>query len=358
MQDLEYQLGATTTEYLNVQVTFRHSGFPHAETTLSTTGIARISTTAETYATAVIERHDSCSLWSRLPGPQDNPLFSIVGYNWGFDAANDVMRHIQASQSALPRAAYSANRGTNLSLTREPWQQIRGRIDSRRITRTAPLPSQVPLIPVRQASLGWSTPPASGEQQQRSSSGYATGTDSDDGSDTAGDYDSDPARRIWREMRRQSKRPRTVPKTRIGTSTARCMDTNPGNEEAAGSSSFPASSSSSIQSALPLMSTNVIGTGAGKRRTPHEHSTPAGPSRARKVPSQLAQGDGEPAGSSTTRQVDDILIPVTRLDRRRTAEDEQPAKKRRVSGYSLGAKTSNSSGIGKETSRWNWGGWW
>ncbi|KAK3379947.1 hypothetical protein B0T24DRAFT_176105 [Lasiosphaeria ovina] len=83
IKDLEYQLGSTTVEYLQVRVTYRHSGFPqqHGPPSLYNTAVDRVvgvQTTMETTAVAVIKRHNSSSPWSPRSAPQPNPLFEII----------------------------------------------------------------------------------------------------------------------------------------------------------------------------------------------------------------------------------------------------------------------------------------
>ncbi|RKU46813.1 hypothetical protein DL546_007586 [Coniochaeta pulveracea] len=91
---LELTLGTTTTEYLSLQLTYRHSAFPER-----TTNTDRTQTSLTTTCTAMIKRHNPSSPWSpclsqsRTP-KQPNAIFEIISSHWGPDAAADLSRKI------------------------------------------------------------------------------------------------------------------------------------------------------------------------------------------------------------------------------------------------------------------------
>ena len=96
MEDLEHHLSGTTTEYLRVRVTYRHSAFPQtqaparAPATMAMAdgipplaqegGVANVQTTLQTTAVATVKRHDFASPWSphAYTPPQPDELFEIV----------------------------------------------------------------------------------------------------------------------------------------------------------------------------------------------------------------------------------------------------------------------------------------
>ncbi|KAK3294826.1 uncharacterized protein B0H64DRAFT_443860 [Chaetomium fimeti] len=112
IEDLEHELGGTVTEYLQVRVTYCHSGFPQRHkqitATVNTTasdGIASIQTTIQTTATATIKRHNSTSPWSPPPcTPRPNPLFEVIASHWGAENAHAVMQRVIRSRAAASSA--------------------------------------------------------------------------------------------------------------------------------------------------------------------------------------------------------------------------------------------------------------
>ncbi len=185
MEDLEYQLGSTLTEYLQVRVAYRHSGFPQHPTATLGRGVAGVCTTMETCATAIIKRHNSSSPWSPRPAPQPNPLFEIIASHWGPAAANDVMQRILASRSNPRKPAHLYWKP---KVRHNATSTDAGNAGSGETVKPAPPTRVAPPVPRRQASLQRplaAETPSSGEIENP-------------------DRDSDPARKIWTEMRRTS----------------------------------------------------------------------------------------------------------------------------------------------------------
>ncbi|KAK4463692.1 hypothetical protein QBC42DRAFT_222120 [Cladorrhinum samala] len=126
MEDLEYHLGSTMTEYLQVRMTYRHSGFPQQGIRTATTptqtaahdGVASTQTTIQTTAVAIIKRHNSSSPWSPRPRvhPQPNPLFEIIASHWGVQTASKVMQRILHSRMKAPRRPGTMSPPPHLSM--------------------------------------------------------------------------------------------------------------------------------------------------------------------------------------------------------------------------------------------------
>ncbi|KAI0022684.1 hypothetical protein F4780DRAFT_162040 [Xylariomycetidae sp. FL0641] len=166
--DLEYQLGNVTTDYLRVRVKYCHSGFPATKSTTQADGISTCQTRLETIATGAIRRSSSTSAWSPRPGPAASALLDIMASHWGPVRANEVF-HKVITQKPSPRKRKSAG---HVGLISSLYKDSAALPPPR--TGTAPLVQ----VPQRRASL------------QRSSSPEEPG--------------SDPARKIWTEMRRTS----------------------------------------------------------------------------------------------------------------------------------------------------------
>ncbi|KAL2175670.1 uncharacterized protein P884DRAFT_301418 [Thermothelomyces heterothallicus CBS 202.75] len=112
IEDLEVELGGTVTEYLEIRVAYRHSGYPQRRNKLTSVpssspgpdGLSGIRTTIQTTATASIRRHNSASPWSPLPcTPRPNRLFEVVASHWGADKAHAVMQRVIRSRWIQPR---------------------------------------------------------------------------------------------------------------------------------------------------------------------------------------------------------------------------------------------------------------
>ncbi|KAK1766872.1 hypothetical protein QBC33DRAFT_91945 [Phialemonium atrogriseum] len=316
MRDLECQLGDTTTEYLSIQVTFCHSGFPQVDRLLSSAGVTRIHTRVETRAVAVIKRHNTSSLWSPRPVPQTNPLFAIIASNWGADAANDVMHRIHTSRST-PRKAANADR-----LPESGHVSPLGTDES--IKPTVPWPG--PPVPVRKTSLQ-RCPMALG-REKRSATPEVVITDTDD------DADSDPARKIWSEMRRLSTRGKPTRHVR------------------------PRGGGLPSLTAFPSLTT------MGTRRKSGKHvglvsATHA--TREAETTQRVGIREQTPVNKETVETSRERVPTATGMPLDGMAADGQSGGKGQSRGYSLMSRANNgstSSRKEKETSRWGWGVWW
>lgn len=102
IEDLEYHLGSTKLDYLQVLIRYQHSGFSQRAWLPRTTtidGIMSLKTMVETTAIAAIKLQGSSSLWSPRDALQPNPLFEIIASHWGAETTSDVIRRILSSRS-------------------------------------------------------------------------------------------------------------------------------------------------------------------------------------------------------------------------------------------------------------------
>ncbi|RYP52401.1 hypothetical protein DL768_002432 [Monosporascus sp. mg162] len=167
--DLEFQLGSVKTEYIQVRLSYCHSGFPMLEDVSTTSGISSRRSRLETTAVGVIKRHSATSIWSPRPTPASNALFPIIASHWGPGRAHDVMNKIMPRRPSPRRIPKSNSRSTTNVGGSENSSQTPVRTDK-----------GVPVrVPQRKASLG---------KQQQSTPDNAV----------------DPARKIWMEIRRKT----------------------------------------------------------------------------------------------------------------------------------------------------------
>ncbi|GAB1318941.1 hypothetical protein MFIFM68171_09151 [Madurella fahalii] len=170
MEDLEYRLSGATTEYLEIRVTYRHSGFPQerARTTAGADAlppldsVASVQTTIQTTAVATIKRHDFASPWSRhVRAPQLNELFEIVASHWGIKRACEVMQRVTSSRPISSRKTSALSPPAILeyspaSVASEERRGERGSNKLERLLNPNNLEATIrpsPPIPKRRASL-------------------------------------------------------------------------------------------------------------------------------------------------------------------------------------------------------------
>ncbi|KAM0810451.1 hypothetical protein AB5N19_10800 [Seiridium cardinale] len=99
--DLEYQLGDTKTNFMEVTLSYSHSGFPQ--------------TRLETTVVGTVKRHNPASVWSPSQPLISNDLSPLIEAHWGPRKAYHIMEHI----SKLRRASdsrKSAMKRWNLNL--------------------------------------------------------------------------------------------------------------------------------------------------------------------------------------------------------------------------------------------------
>ncbi|KAK4450084.1 hypothetical protein QBC34DRAFT_81525 [Podospora aff. communis PSN243] len=221
IQDLEHALGTTTTEYLHIRITYRHSGFPtqapapdsvpgdSESNPASSTDTMSIDTKLETVARATIKRYNSASPWSMQPAQLENPpLYEIIAAHWGADSARQIMHRITSHSRPLPPLPRNPHPFTHGRRT--PTPTIAERISEETVRSPDHLPAPPPTrappsIPKRQTSLNrTSIPQYDGIKAPQDQE--APNTFSSDSASSIEDYDSetDPARKIWTQMRRAS----------------------------------------------------------------------------------------------------------------------------------------------------------
>ncbi|KAK6853222.1 hypothetical protein PG995_010034 [Apiospora arundinis] len=201
MADLEHHLGNVQTEYIDVRLSYSHSGFPTSFSD-GDGGVSRSRTRLETRASGVITRNNPMSAWSPRPtpcSPLSPTLFAIIAAHWGPIRANDIVHRIIASRSTprkvamttattpantttpvvTPRGFHHRRAGTDAQGSEETVRAAASTVPER--TATAP-PLQVPR---RQTSL----------LRKEAASPESTR----DGGEALG-----KARKIWTAMRRTS----------------------------------------------------------------------------------------------------------------------------------------------------------
>ncbi|KAK8090796.1 hypothetical protein PG994_000301 [Apiospora phragmitis] len=171
MADLEYHLGNVQTEYIEVRLSYSHSGFPTfndiggAGTAVAIEGVSQSRTHLETRVTGVITRNNPMSAWSPRPtpcAPVSNTLFAIIAAHWGPIRANDIMHRIIASRSTPRKVAVTTATSTATTTPKSPLRHRRAGTDiqgSDETVRAAAVPPErtataPPLrVPRRQTSL-------------------------------------------------------------------------------------------------------------------------------------------------------------------------------------------------------------
>jgi len=200
--ELETDLGDTITTYLTVRVTYKHSGFPnHKNPSINTEGISSHTTRLQTEATAVIRRHNSQSAWSprtsqSLPNPLEaNPLIKLIETHFTTEKAREAIKRIADDRRPIPLAKrFQHLPGSSEETVKPPKSSIEARID-------AAIPSTLNSpISAKAGTIALSGPFARLPRAHLPNESPSE--------------DIDPARRIWTEMRRNSRggrprRPRT-----------------------------------------------------------------------------------------------------------------------------------------------------
>ncbi len=101
MENLELQLGSTSQEYMQIQLTYSHSGFPKCDARKDLSSAdgdcVEVRTSIETTVTALVMQQHFSSLWSPAPAPASSPLVDIVAKHWGSSAAKEMAKRISTS---------------------------------------------------------------------------------------------------------------------------------------------------------------------------------------------------------------------------------------------------------------------
>ncbi|KAI1503927.1 hypothetical protein F5X99DRAFT_80420 [Biscogniauxia marginata] len=191
--DLEHQLGSFEVEYLQVRVSYSHSGFPSFKEVSLEDNVSSCQTRLESTATGVIKRHNSRSTWSPRPTPTPNTLFSIIASHWGPIRAKEMLHTIMAQRTTTPHRTatlsgpHNSRNSSNNSRpgTASPGGTVILSSPPRPMTAIGARSCQSVRVPRRRTSLQKHTsPPIMSHQEE--------------------EQDIDPARKIWMEMRRTS----------------------------------------------------------------------------------------------------------------------------------------------------------
>jgi len=186
MADLETQLGDSLYPYLTVRLAYKHSGFRnHKSSSLISAGMSSHTTRLQTEATAVINRHDPDSVWSprasrTINTPSEaNRLVELVQTHYSPKKARDVLRKLSNERNPASISTRFANTaGSSSEETAKPFNHtISDRIDS--------------VIPLSLVDGKWTD-----------SKGNTVGPLA---RLPAATEEVDPARKIWTQMRRNSR---------------------------------------------------------------------------------------------------------------------------------------------------------
>ena len=196
MADLENHLGGAITSYLNVRLTYKHSGFlnyTRAAVDLEC-GTSSHTTNLQTEASAFIKRHNLESAWSprtsrEMNGPLEvNPLIKLIEMRLPSDKARDAIRRLADDREPIPNArrlqnSSDAARGTGNTVKVSVGSYIAAHTDS---TVSAKLPTTQSDILQSTAAEAQTSEPSVRNVLKKAA-------------------EVDPARRIWTQMRKNSR---------------------------------------------------------------------------------------------------------------------------------------------------------
>lgn len=193
MTELENDLGHTSTPFLTVRLTYRHSGFPQLRgISLSSQGLSSHSTSIRTEATAVINRHNPQSAWSpRTSQTMDtpllaNPVIDLIETHLPPDQAREALGRLATERAFIPLARRFQHLGGSSEETIKP----------NLVAKSMPSLSTSPIQAMSRMSdftnhVKTTSSPLIAMALAHTSRGNAES--------------SDPARKIWTEMRRDSR---------------------------------------------------------------------------------------------------------------------------------------------------------
>lgn len=193
---LETDLGDTMNPYLTVRVRYQHSGFPnHNNPSVNTEGLSSYVTLMQTEATAVIRRHNSHFAWSPRPSQTMadplalNPLVKLIEKHFPPDRARESLKRLSDERVPIPMAKRLQQHlpGSSEETVKPVKSSFAAKIDSAFAT---PLLSPTSAT-VSSATLSgpFARLPQARLLKERASS----------------EAEVDPARKIWTEMRRNSR---------------------------------------------------------------------------------------------------------------------------------------------------------
>jgi hypothetical protein len=192
---LETDLGDNMSPYLIVRATYQHSGIPNYKNfSVNTEGLGSQFTRLQTEATAVIRRHNSQSAWSPRTSQTiisplaQNPLVKLIETHFPSDRARESLKRIADERAQtlmakrfqplhLPGSSEETVKPVKSSFAAAIDSAFASPIASRASATVSPATLSGPFARLPQAHLS----------KERSSS------------------EVDPARKIWTEMRRNSR---------------------------------------------------------------------------------------------------------------------------------------------------------
>lgn len=197
---LENDLGDALTSYLTVELTYKHSAFANIKNpAITVAGMSSHITRLHTEATAVVKRHNPFSAWSPRTSqtincqPEISPLINLVDTYLPQERAREVLRKLGGERAPIPFARRFREVGGSSEETVKP--QPRTSTIASRVEPTHPPPVIQSTI-----SKGGMAPPIStgpaGPFARLVAAHLPAPRDAPE---------TDPARRIWTEMRRTSR---------------------------------------------------------------------------------------------------------------------------------------------------------
>ena len=197
MADLENHLGGAITSYLTIRLTYKHSGFlNYKRTTIDWKGgLSAHTTKLQTEASAYIKRHDLQSAWSprtsrEINGPLEvNPLIKIIEMHFPVDKARDAIRRLADERVPIPMARRMPNSSEAAGGSSENTIRPSGE-------------SSIAAMINSVVSMSVLQPQGNAQLQKDSDTQSMAPPVSKAIKATA---DMDPARKIWTEMRKNSR---------------------------------------------------------------------------------------------------------------------------------------------------------
>ena len=195
MADLENHLGGAVTSYLTVRLTYKHSGFLNYRRVATDWegGMSSHTTRLQTEASAFIKRHNLQSLWSprtsqELNNPLEiNPLIKLIEMHLPSDKARNTLRRIADERVPIPMArrfdnsSHAPGESSEDTVKVSIGSNIAARIESAVLT-TVLQPQSNSLLSADSGTQFLATQVSSVKVD-----------------------DIDPARKIWTEMRKNSR---------------------------------------------------------------------------------------------------------------------------------------------------------
>ncbi|KAG0649376.1 hypothetical protein D0Z07_4404 [Hyphodiscus hymeniophilus] len=195
MADLENDLGGAVTSYLTVRLAYKHSGFlDYKRATFDWEGgISSHTTKLLTESSAFIKRHNVESAWSprasrEMDGPLEvNPLIKLIEMHLPSDKARDAIRRLADDRVAIPKARRVQNGSDAVKGGEETVRKSLGSVAAHRnsFSSTIGLQCQSNISPSPGFETPYPPPPV------RHSVDLVA--------------EIDPARKIWTEMRNNSR---------------------------------------------------------------------------------------------------------------------------------------------------------